>query len=172
MDESVCCRDGTYFVLIICHVSAYTVGNILADFVIPCQIDFHTFVGHVATVDIRSVGTGCGDDRRLYNPVFCLLVIPVKVQAQSTVQESGIKAEVGLFRCLPLQIVVTQSVGISAVRVGGSALACTEVVCRTSQRDSGSIEVSTDIVVAHLSPAGTQDRKSTRLNSSHQIISY
>ena len=173
VDYAVLGRYVTYFVVVPCTVYTYIILEVLADVVVPREVEFPTVVLHVAAIDIRCAGAGSAKNRCNDEPVFGRFPIPVEVYVQATAYEACVDTDVGLFRCFPCHVFVAQSVWVCApvAALCSRAHACTEVVVGVGAFDWGKILIVGDVLVAHLSPAGTQlEEVEPRLDAFHELL--
>ena len=80
MDDTILGRNASHLIVVVCEVTANTIGKVLTDIVIPCKTKFHTGVLHVTTVDYRTLCSGSCQYWSLNEPVLGLFDIPVGSQ--------------------------------------------------------------------------------------------
>ena len=139
--------------------------EILTDFVTPRETNLKTSIFNITTID------HCGFliskhlvHRSLYQPVLRLLHIPVEVQTQATIEETGIKTEVPLFRSLPCNILIRNVLSICSSMINILAYCINHIarelvaivrILRWGEADVRQIVEVTDVTVTVLSPWGT-----------------
>ena len=77
--------------------------------VAPTHFKFNAFIAHIACIYGRGFAANLKRWGGIPNEkVFCFLVEIVDTEAQSTVEKVDIKADISLFRGLPLKVFVAQ----------------------------------------------------------------
>ena len=80
-----------YLILIGSKVHTNIVTEVLTDLVVPSESKFYTSVLYVTTIDGCRIGTIDGKQVTTDQPVLCRLFIPVEVNTQTAVEETGIE---------------------------------------------------------------------------------
>ena len=86
MNDTIVVRNLSDLILIVGTVDTDIVTKVFAYLVIPSKIEFHTGVFHSTAINIRSH----------HEPVFSIFNVEIEINTQATVEESGIKTDIGL----------------------------------------------------------------------------
>ena len=150
MNDTLRVGQTGHLVLVVREVGCDAVDEVLTDAVVPGDLDLIALVLDVATIDVGSSRT-IGEQRwGAHQPVLGGLLVPVEANAQTVVQETGVKAQVELFGGLPLHVLVRQDVGIgtdAGIVLAVEIVGIVEGYC-------GHVLERRDVTVTVLSPAG------------------
>ena len=100
-------------ILVGCKVHTNIVTEVLTNSVVPSDSELNTGILHVTTIDVRWSSTIDRNLRTSNEPVLCGLLIPVEVNTQTAVEQTGIETEVELLRSLPSQVRIRNNVRVS-----------------------------------------------------------
>ena len=104
--------DTGYLVLIGSKVNTCIVAKVLTNSVVPRESELNTGILHVTTIDGSRVSTVDSNLRTCNQPVLRCLLIPVEVDTQTVIEETGVETKVELLRSLPSEICIRYDVSL------------------------------------------------------------
>ena len=128
-DDANLVVEANQFVAVHRHVEVCIPGEVAILRRMVTEVKLETVVLHLARIhEFGRILTSHGEHRRNGNHVLGVLPVVVKAEAYGTVEEIGIKTDVGLRGCLPFQVRITRCghldtadhVGVRAIEVVGS----------------------------------------------------
>ena len=128
MDDTIQCRNITYFIVVVSEVGTYTINKVLANLIIPGKTKFDTLILYITTIDDWTLSTGCCQYWSLYQPILGVLDISIECQRKTLTEETCIDTEIVLFRSLPLYFLICQAAGICTHYPGICTTSSTKVI--------------------------------------------
>jgi len=153
MDNALLIGDGEHFVLVMGHIEGKTIGELLADFVVPGESQFGAAVFDVAAVNEGGSGAKRSQGGGNHEPIDGFLDVPVKVNPQAGGKETGVKAQVELFRGFPGHVLVGKDVGVSP---GGGIVFITKEIGVGIEGNGGQVLEVVDVTISVLTPASAE----------------
>ena len=163
VDDTIVGRNATHLILIIGSVHTNVVAELLANHIVPGEVELKSLVLHIATIDGWCACTNGCQHRSRHQPILSGLDIIVEVYIQVTANQSGIQTDIELLRGLPSDIGISHTTGISTpVGTQHRDRLCVVITRGTKQIMSirilhrSEILVVGDILITHLTPADAQ----------------